>query len=327
MRWVEKLYRITKSPNHQITDYNMPLNIPKKLPAIEVLKQENIFVMDDERALSQEIRPLKIAILNLMPIKITTETDLIRLLSNSPLQIEIDFIKLKSHTSKNTPIEHLQMFYKDFDSIKEHNYDGMIITGAPVEKFEFEEVTYWNEITTIFDWARHHVTSTLYICWAAQAGLYHYYGVPKYQLNDKMFGVFKHTVSDKQNPIFRGFDDEFYVPHSRHTEVRAEDIEKVKELQIISQSDDAGVYMVMARGGREFFITGHSEYAPFTLDEEYKRDLGKGLPIMMPKGYYRNDNPEEGPLVRGKSHANLLFTNWLNYFVYQETPYDIDTIK
>lgn len=305
----------------------MPLNIPKKLPAIEVLKQENIFVMDDERALSQEIRPLKIAILNLMPIKITTETDLIRLLSNSPLQIEIDFIKLKSHTSKNTPIEHLQMFYKDFDSIKAHNYDGMIITGAPVEKFEYEEVTYWNEITTIFDWARHHVTSTLYICWAAQAGLYHYYGVPKYQLDHKMFGVFKHTVSDKINPIFRGFDDEFYVPHSRHTEVRAEDIEKVKDLQIISQSDDAGVYMVMARGGREFFITGHSEYAPFTLDEEYKRDLGKGLDILPPKGYYRNDNPEEGPVVRWKSHANLLFTNWLNYFVYQETPYDIATIK
>ncbi len=305
----------------------MPLNIPKKLPAIEVLKKENIFVMDDERALSQEIRPLKIAILNLMPIKITTETDLIRLLSNSPLQIEIDFIKLKSHTSKNTPIEHLQMFYKDFDSIKDTNYDGMIITGAPVEKFEYEEVTYWNEITTIFDWARHHVTSTLYICWAAQAGLYHYYGVPKYQLSDKMFGVFKHTVSDKQNPIFRGFDDEFYVPHSRHTEVRAKDIEKVKELQIISQSDDAGVYMVMARGGREFFITGHSEYAPYTLDEEYKRDLAKGLDILPPKGYYRNDNPEEGPMVRWKSHANLLFTNWLNYFVYQETPYDIDTIK
>lgn len=305
----------------------MPLNIPKKLPAIEVLKKENIFVMDDERALSQEIRPLKIAILNLMPIKITTETDLIRLLSNSPLQIEIDFIKLKSHTSKNTPIEHLQMFYKDFDSIKDTNYDGMIITGAPVEKFEYEEVTYWNEITTIFDWARHHVTSTLYICWAAQAGLYHYYGIPKYQLNDKMFGVFKHTVSDKQNPIFRGFDDEFYVPHSRHTEVRAGDIEKVKELQIISQSDDAGVYMVMARGGREFFITGHSEYAPYTLDEEYKRDLAKGLDILPPKGYYRNDNPEEGPMVRWKSHANLLFTNWLNYFVYQETPYDIATIK
>ncbi len=305
----------------------MPVNIPKKLPAIEVLKKENIFVMDDERALSQEIRPLKIAILNLMPIKITTETDLIRLLSNSPLQIEIDFIKLKSHTSKNTPIEHLTMFYKDFDAIKNTNYDGMIITGAPVEKFEYEEVTYWDEITTIFDWAKHHVTSTLYICWAAQAGLYHYYGVPKYQLDHKMFGVFKHTVSDKQNPIFRGFDDEFYVPHSRHTEVRAEDIEKVKDLQIISQSDDAGVYIVMARGGREFFITGHSEYAPFTLDEEYKRDLGKGLDILMPKGYYRNDNPEEGPVVRWKSHANLLFTNWLNYFVYQETPYDISRIK
>lgn len=305
----------------------MPLNIPKKLPAIQVLKKENIFVMDDERALSQEIRPLKIAILNLMPIKITTETDLIRLLSNSPLQIEIDFIKLKSHTSKNTPIEHLQMFYKDFDSIKDTKYDGMIITGAPVEKFEYEEVNYWEEITGIFDWARHHVTSTLYICWAAQAGLYHYYGVPKYQLDHKMFGVFKHTVADKKNPIFRGFDDEFYVPHSRHTEVRREDIEKIKKLHIISESEEAGVYMIMARKGREFYITGHSEYAPFTLDEEYKRDLAKGLDIMPPKGYYRNDNPEEGPVVRWKSHANLLFTNWLNYFVYQETPYDIDTIK
>lgn len=305
----------------------MPVNIPKGLPAIETLKKENIFVMDNERASTQEIRPLKIAVLNLMPIKITTETDLIRLLSNSPLQIEIDFVKLKSHTSKNTPIKHLQMFYKDFDSIRTQKYDGMIITGAPVEQMDFEEVNYWEEMKCIFDWARHNVTSTLYICWAAQAGLYNYYGIPKYDLPHKMFGVFKHSVSDKKNPIFRGFDDEFYVPHSRHTEVRRCDIEKIRELKIISESDDAGVYMVMARGGREFYITGHSEYSPNTLDEEYKRDLAKGLEINIPVNYYRNDDPNNKPVVRWKSHANLLFTNWLNYFVYQETPYDINSIE
>jgi len=304
----------------------MPVNIPKGLPAIETLKKENIFVMDNERASTQEIRPLKIAVLNLMPIKITTETDLIRLLSNSPLQIEIDFVKLKSHTSKNTPIKHLQMFYKDFDSIRTQKYDGMIITGAPVEQMDFEEVNYWEEMKCIFDWARHNVTSTLYICWAAQAGLYNYYGIPKYDLPHKMFGVFKHSVSDKKNPIFRGFDDEFYVPHSRHTEVRRCDIEKIRELKIISESDDAGVYMVMARGGREFYITGHSEYSPNTLDEEYKRDLAKGLEINIPVNYYRNDDTNNKPVVRWKSHANLLFTNWLNYFVYQETPYDINSI-
>ncbi len=305
----------------------MPVNIPKGLPAIETLKKENIFVMDNERASTQEIRPLKIAVLNLMPIKITTETDLIRLLSNSPLQIEIDFVKLKSHTSKNTPIKHLQMFYKDFDSIRTQKYDGMIITGAPVEQMDFEEVNYWEEMKCIFDWARHNVTSTLYICWAAQAGLYKNYGIPKYDLPNKMFGVFKHSVSDKKNPIFRGFDDEFYVPHSRHTEVRRCDIEKIRELKIISESDDAGVYMVMARGGREFYITGHSEYSPNTLDEEYKRDLAKGLEINIPVNYYRNDDTNNKPVVRWKSHANLLFTNWLNYFVYQETPYDINSIE
>lgn len=305
----------------------MPVNIPKGLPAIETLKKENIFVMDNERARNQDIRPLKIAIVNLMPLKITTETDLIRLLSNSPLQLEIDFIKLKSHTSKNTPIKHMQMFYKTFDSIRGDKYDGMIITGAPVEQMDFSEVNYWDEITDIFDWARHNVTSTLYICWAAQAGLYHYYGVPKYDLAEKKFGVFKHVVLDKKNPIFRGFDDEFYVPHSRHTEVRRADIEKKRGLKIISESDEAGVYMVMGRGGRELFITGHSEYSPLTLDAEYRRDLDKGLPIKMPVNYYRDNDPDKGPVVRWKSHANLLFTNWLNYFVYQETPYDIDSIE
>lgn len=305
----------------------MPLNIPIQLPAIEILKRENIFVMDNERAMSQDIRPLRIAILNLMPLKITTETDLIRLLSNTPLQLEIDFIKIKSHTSKNTPIEHLRMFYTDFDSIKLNKYDGMIITGAPIEKLKFEEVSYWNELKEIFDWSRSNVTSTLFICWAAQAGLNYFYGIPKYDLKEKMFGVFKHYVLDNRNPIFRGFDDEFYVPHSRHTEVRREDIEKNPELKIISESPEAGVYMVMARGGREIFITGHSEYAPNTLDDEYKRDLAKGLPINMPKNYYQDDDPSKKPVVRWRGHANLLVSNWLNYFIYQETPYDIANIS
>ncbi|MBP8783439.1 MAG: homoserine O-succinyltransferase, partial [Paludibacter sp.] len=290
----------------------MPLNIPVTLPAVEALRTENIFVMDSERASSQEIRPLKIVILNLMPIKITTETDLIRLLSNSPLQIEIDFLHMETHCSKNTPIEHLTSFYKTFDEIKKSNYDGMIITGAPVEQMPFEEVNYWGEISTIFDWARTHVTSTFFICWAAQAGLYYHYGIEKYPLNAKMFGVFEHRLFDPQNPIFRGFDDVFYVPHSRHTEIRAEDIRKHPELTLLSESPESGVYMVMARNGREFYITGHSEYSPLTLDTEYKRDVSKGMPINMPLNYYRDDNPENEPLVRWRSHANLLFTNWLN---------------
>ncbi|MEG1546892.1 MAG: homoserine O-succinyltransferase, partial [Bacteroides sp.] len=249
----------------------MPLNLPDRLPAIELLKEENIFVIDSSRANQQDIRPLKIIILNLMPLKITTETDLIRLLSNTPLQLEISFMKIKSHTSKNTPVEHMKTFYEDFEKMRDGKYDGMIITGAPVEQMEFEDVGYWDEITGIFDWARTHVTSTLYICWAAQAGLYHHYGVPKYALNKKMFGVFAHHPLDALQPIFRGFDDVFYVPHSRHTEIRREDILKVPELQLLAESDEAGVYMVMARGGREVFVTGHSEYSPLTLDGEYKR--------------------------------------------------------
>lgn len=305
----------------------MPLNLPEKIPAIEILKEENIFVIDSLSASMQDIRPLRIVILNLMPIKITTETDLIRLLSNTPLQIEIDFLKIKSHTSKNTPIEHMLAFYKDFDAIKDQKYDGMIITGAPVEQMSFEEVTYWKEITGIFDWARTHVTSTFYICWAAQAGLYHFYDIPKYPLDKKLFGCFKHTANDVKNSIFRGFDDEFYVPHSRHTEIRRSDIEKVKELTILSESPGAGVYMVMARNGRDFFITGHSEYSPYTLDTEYKRDLEKGLSINIPENYYRDNNPDNAPLVQWRSHANLLFSNWLNYFVYQETPFDIHDIN
>ncbi len=304
----------------------MPLNIPDKIPAINALKRENIFVMPFGKASTQDIRPLKVVILNLMPIKITTETDLIRLLSNTPLQIEIDFLKIKNHTSKNTPIEHLKAFYKPFEEISANNYDGMIITGAPVEQMEFEEVNYWAELTQIFDWAKTHVTSTLFICWAAQAGLYHYYGIPKYPLQEKMFGVFAHRPLDPLFPIFRGFDDVFYVPHSRHTEIRRSDIEKDERLKILSESETAGVHIVMARNGREFFITGHSEYSPNTLDEEYKRDLGKGLDIKIPQNYYVDNNPQNGPLVRWRSHANLLFSNWLNYFVYQETPYNLSEI-
>ena len=305
----------------------MPLNLPDKLPAIELLKQENIFVIDNSRATQQDIRPLRIVVLNLMPLKITTETDLIRLLSNTPLQLEISFMKVKSHTSKNTPVEHMKAFYRDFELMRNEKFDGMIITGAPVEHMDFEEVAYWDEISDIFNWARTHVTSTLYICWAAQAGLYYHYGVPKYKLDKKMFGIFEHRTNNPLLPIFRGFDDVFYVPHSRHTEVRREDILKVKELDLISESDESGVYMVMARGGREIFVTGHSEYSPLTLDTEYRRGLDKGLPIDMPVNYYRDNDPLKGPLVRWRAHANLFFQNWLNYYVYQETPFDINEIK
>lgn len=305
----------------------MPLTIPVNLPAVELLKQENIFVMDSQRAETQDIRPLRLVILNLMPLKITTETDLIRLLSNTPLQIEVDLMKISGHVSKNTPIEHMMAFYKDFSVIKGDTYDGMIITGAPVEQLDYEQVNYWDELKEIMDWARTHVTSTFYICWAAQAALYHYYGVPKYPLSEKRFGVFKHTVNDKQNPIFRGFDDEFYVPHSRHSEIRREDIIKHPELTILSESPGAGVYMIMVRGGREVYVTGHSEYSPNTLRDEYFRDKEKGLPIQVPENYFPDDDPSREPVVRWRAHANLLFTNWLNYFVYQETPYDIKTIK
>lgn len=305
----------------------MPVRVPVSLPAVETLRSENIFVIDEQRASSQDIRPLRIAILNLMPLKIMTETDLLRLISNTPLQIELDFIDTDSHVSKNTPREHIETFYKKFDDIKHNNYDGLIITGAPVEKVAFEDVDYWQELTEIFDWAKKHVTSTLYICWAALAGLYHHYGVPKYVLDHKISGVFKHRIDDDLNPIFRGFDDEFYVPHSRYSEVRREDIEKVEGLKIIAESDESGIYMVMARGGREFFITGHSEYSPGTLDFEYHRDLEKGIKPAIPVNYYLNDDPTQQPIVRWRSHANLLFSNWLNYFVYQETPYDIREIK
>ncbi len=305
----------------------MPLRLPDRLPAIDLLKKENIFVMDDTRAHNQDIRPLKIVVLNLMPLKITTETDLVRLLSNTPLQLEISFMKLQSHTPKNTPIEHMMMFYKDFAELRQHKFDGMIITGAPVEQFAFEDVTYWNEMKEIFSWAKTHVTSTLYICWAAQAGLYFHYGIPKYPLPKKMFGIFEQHTLEPTLPIFRGFDDVFMMPHSRHTELHREDILANPELTLIAEGAESGVSIIMARGGREFFITGHLEYAPNTLDNEYRRDVGKRDDVDLPKNYYRNDCPEDGPLVSWRAHANLFYSNWINYYVYQETPYDIEMIE
>jgi homoserine O-succinyltransferase len=304
----------------------MPLRLPDRLPAIELLKHENIFVMDDSRAHMQDIRPLKIVILNLMPLKITTETDLIRLLSNTPLQLEVSFMKLKSHTPKNTPIEHMMMFYRSFEEMRNEKFDGMIITGAPVEQLEFEDVGYWEEMKEIFAWARTHVTSTLYICWAAQAGLFYHYGVPKYPLPRKMFGIFPQYTLDPQLPIFRGFDDVFQMPHSRHTEVHREDILANPNLQLIAESPDSGVSIVMARGGREFFITGHLEYAPDTLDKEYRREKDVRKDVDVPRHYYLHDDPSQPPLVTWRAHANLLYSNWINYYVYQETPYDINAI-
>jgi homoserine O-succinyltransferase len=305
----------------------MPLRIPDKLPAIDILMRENIFVMNNSRATSQDIRPLKIVVLNLMPLKITTETDLIRLLSNTPLQIEVSFMKLKSHTPKNTPIEHMMSFYEDFDVMRNQKFDGMIVTGAPVEHLPFEEVTYWEELTEIFSWARTHVTSTLYICWAAQAGLYYHYGIHKYPLDGKMFGVFKHKPELPLLPIFRGFDEYFNMPHSRHTEVKREDILKNEALTLVAESDFSGVGMVMARNGREIFILGHLEYAPNTLDTEFKRDCGKRDDVSVPLNYYPNNDPTQSPMVTWRAHANLLFSNWINYYVYQETPYNVNDIK
>ncbi len=305
----------------------MPLRLPDRLPAIELLKHENIFVMDTTRAHHQDIRPLRIVILNLMPIKITTETDLIRLLSNTPLQLDISFMKLKSHTPKNTPIEHMMMFYRDFEAMRHEKFDGMIITGAPVENIPFEDVRYWAELSEILAWARNHVTSTLYICWAAQAALYHFYGIPKYQLPKKMFGIFPQTILQPQLPIFRGFDDHFMMPHSRHSEVHRDDIVANPSLQLIAESADSGVSIVMAREGREFFITGHMEYAPNTLDNEYLRDKGIRDDVELPRNYYPHDDPTLPPLVTWRAHANLFYNNWINYYVYQETPFDINSIN
>jgi len=305
----------------------MPIKIPDNLPASEILNNENIFVMPENRAFHQDIRPLRIGILNLMPTKIVTETQILRLLGNSPLQVDIVLLHPKTHTSKNTPEEHLVTFYNHFDDIKGKKFDGLIITGAPVEQYEFEEVNYWEELKRIMDWSVHNVTSTLHICWGAQAGLYHHFGIPKYPLPEKMFGIFRHTINKKYVKLMRGFDDEFYVPQSRHTEVRREDIEKIEELEILSESEESGIYLVASKDGRQVFVTGHSEYDPLTLKGEYERDVSKGLNIAVPKNYFVDDNPEKGPVVRWRGHSNLLFSNWLNYYVYQETPYDLDEIK
>jgi homoserine O-succinyltransferase len=305
----------------------MPLNIPDKLPAVEILQNENIFVMSETRATHQDIRPMQIVILNLMPLKITTETHILRLLSNTPLQVEVILLHTKDHISKHTPLSHLKTFYKTFEEISCRKFDGMIITGAPIEHLEFEEVDYWKELQEIMNWVKTNVTSTMFICWGAQAGLYHYYGIPKYHLDHKMFGVFNHRIHNTKIPLIRGFDEEFQAPHSRHTEIRRADIEKVKELEIIAESGEAGVYMVMTKDGRQIFVTGHSEYDPSTLKNEYERDLKKGLPITIPKNYYPDNDPSKTPKVRWKSHANLLYYNWLNYYVYQMTPYNINEIK
>lgn len=304
----------------------MPINIPDDLPTVEILNSENIFVAHESRALHQDIRPLEIAILNLMPTKIATETQLLRLLGNTPLQVNITLLHPKTHVSKNTPQEHLLKFYKTLDCVKMKKFDGLVITGAPVETLEFEEVDFWEELTQILDWAEGNVFSTLFICWGAQAGLYYYYGIPKHPLPRKMFGIFSHKLNQKFVPLFRGFDDEFYAPHSRHTEIRREDIEQVDRLQILSESEEAGVYVVASNDGRQIFVTGHSEYDPGTLKAEYERDVARGLPISVPKNYFPQDNPTREPVVRWRGHANLLFANWLNYYVYQETPYDLSEI-
>lgn len=305
----------------------MPIKIPDNLPAAEILEQENVFVMSDNRAYSQDIRPLRILILNLMPTKIVTETQLLRLLSNSPLQIDVDFIYTASYNPRNTSTEHLIKFYETFEQVQERRYDGMIITGAPVEQMPFEEVTYWPELCEIMKWSRSHVYSTLHICWGAQAGLYYHYGIPKYDRPSKMFGVFPHSLSwTRPVKLFRGFDDIFYVPHSRHTEVRRSDIERVPALRILSESEISGVYAVSDMSGRQIFLTGHSEYDPQTLKTEYERDLARELPIDIPRCYFQDDDPSRQPIVRWRSSAYLLFANWLNYYVYQETPFDLSAI-
>ncbi|MEK0316386.1 homoserine O-acetyltransferase MetA [Cohnella sp. 56] len=301
----------------------MPIKVPDSLPAKEVLAGENIFVMDESVAYHQDIRPLRIAILNLMPTKETTETQLLRLVGNTPLQVEVVLLHPKTHTSKNTSSEHLESFYKTFDEISHQRYDGLIITGAPVETLPFEEVNYWEELKDIMDWSAKYVTSTFHICWAAQAGLYHHFGVPKVELDSKLFGVFPHTLAKRNVPLLRGFDEMFYVPQSRHTEVRREDIDKVQQLEVLAESEEAGVYIVASRGGKQIFVTGHSEYDPNSLKWEYDRDKAKGLRIDVPKNYFPQDDPSKMPVSTWRAHANLLYSNWLNYYVYQETPYDL----
>jgi len=305
----------------------MPVKIPDSLPATSILESENIFIMGEARAQQQDIRPLRIAILNLMPTKINTETQLLRLLGNSPLQVEIVLLHMESHESRNTPMEHLLEHYVTFADVRGQKFDGLIITGAPVETLPFEEVDYWPELVEVMDWARTHVTSTLYICWGAQAGLYHYYGIPKLPLPAKLFGVFPHHLDVRYERLARGFDDVFFAPHSRHTEVRLEDILAVPELVLLSESEEAGVYIALSADRRHIFVTGHSEYDPLTLREEYQRDVARQLPIAIPRNYFPDDDPSREPLVRWRGHANLLYSNWLNYYVYQQTPYDLERIQ
>ncbi len=305
----------------------MPIKIPNLLPARETLESENIFVMNEIRAEHQDIRPLRIAILNLMPTKIVTETQLLRLLSNTPLQIDITFLQTESYTSKNTSAEHLEAFYKNFSDVRDQKFDGLIVTGAPVENLEFEQVVYWKELCEILDWSRKNVHSSMFICWAAQAALYHKYGIPKYPTDKKVFGIFEHTIHNPSHPIVRGFDECFYAPHSRHSEIRREDIVKCDKLEIISESELAGVYMVASKNNRYFFITGHAEYDHDTLAKEYFRDKQKGLDIQVPYNYFPDDDPTCRPKNKWRSHAHLLYSNWLNYFVYQETPFNINNIK
>lgn len=304
----------------------MPIKIPNELPATKVLLDENIFVMTETRAITQDIRPLRILLLNLMPTKIATETQLSRLLGNTPLQVELELIHTKSHQSKNTPQEHLFTFYKTFDEVKKNKYDGLIITGAPVEHLKFEEVEYWEELCEIMEWSKTHVHSTFHICWGAQAGLYYHFGIRKYPLPEKLFGVFEHRVERKSSILFRGFDDTFFVPHSRHTTVRREDVEAVPELKILAASPVAGLYAVSTENGKQIFITGHSEYDGDTLKNEYYRDKNAGLPIKIPYNYFPNDDDTMEPIVHWRSHANLLYANWLNYIVYQTTPYELDSL-
>jgi len=299
----------------------MPIKIPESLPAYEVLSNENIFVMADERAMHQDIRPLRIAILNIMPDKISAENQLLRLIGNSPLQVDLTLLMTATYTSKNTPSEHLDSFYKTFDEVKKEHFDGLIITGAPVETMPFEEVAYWDELKAIMEWSNTHAFSVLHICWGAQAGLYYHYGIPKYELPEKKFGIFLHTLNNENIKLLRGFDDTFYVPHSRHTEVRRADIARESRLHILSESEESGVYIVTARSGRQVFVMGHPEYDQFALKREYDRDVAKGLPIAKPRNYFPGDDPSRTPYVSWRAHANLLFANWLNYYVYQETPY------
>ena len=305
----------------------MPIKIPNNLPAVDILAKENIFVMDERRALSQDIRPLKFVIVNLMPTKIETETQLLRLLSNTPLQMEITLLKMNSYTSKNISEEHMKNFYKTFDDIKNEKFDGLIITGAPVETLEFEKVDYWKELTEILKWSNKHVFSTLYICWGAQAGLYYHYGIKKYSLKEKLFGIYPLKLNDSSIPLFRGFDEIFYIPQSRHTEVREEDINKIEELEILAKSPEAGVSIIRTKDKRKIFITGHMEYDRMTLANEYNRDIKLGKKIEVPFNYYPENNPEKIPLFTWRGHANLFFINWVNHHVYQETPYDLNELE